>query len=59
MRSYLFALAFSCAVIFVLTALFDIEPLASVVLAAINVRGLCNRPMAVSRPAQAMSVYPT
>jgi hypothetical protein len=40
MRSYLFALAFSCAVIFVLTALFDIEPLASVVLAAIMF-GVC------------------
>ena len=35
MRSYLFALAFSCAVSFTLTVLFDIQPLASVVLAAI------------------------
>jgi hypothetical protein len=35
MRSYLFALVFSCAVSFTLTALFEIQPLASVVLAVI------------------------
>jgi hypothetical protein len=40
MRSYLFALAFSCAVSFALTALFDIHPLASVVL-AILMFGVC------------------
>jgi hypothetical protein len=40
MRSYLFTLAFSCAVSFTLTTLFDIHRLASVVLAVIMF-GLC------------------